>query len=207
MASIEVKNASGKKVKSADLSASVFGIEPNMHAMHEVVRAQRASWRSGTHNTLTRGQVRGGGKKPWRQKGTGRARQGSTRSPQWAGGGTVFGPHPRSYAFKVPNKVVKLAMRSALSAKLADGELIVVEDFAFEKPSTKQAAAALAALGCEGRTTVVIADNDVNAYLSLRNLPRVNVIPVTEANTYELIDNKALVFTAAALARIEEVLA
>ena len=207
MASIEVKNASGKKVKSADLSASVFGIEPNMHAMHEVVRAQRASWRSGTHNTLTRGQVRGGGKKPWRQKGTGRARQGSTRSPQWAGGGTVFGPHPRSYAFKVPNKVVKLAMRSALSAKLADGELIVVEDFAFEKPSTKQAAAALAALGCEGRTTVVISDNDVNAYLSLRNLPRVNVIPVTEANTYELIDNKALVFTAAALARIEEVLA
>lgn len=207
MASIEVKNASGKKVKSADLSASVFGIEPNMHAMHEVVRAQRASWRSGTHNTLTRGQVRGGGKKPWRQKGTGRARQGSTRSPQWAGGGVVFGPHPRSYAFKVPNKVVKLAMRSALSAKLADGELIVIEEFGFEKPSTKQAAAVLAALGCEGRTTVVIADDDVNAYLSLRNLARVNVIPVSESNTYELIDNKALVFTAAALARIEEVLA
>lgn len=207
MASIEVKNVSGKKVKSADLSATVFGIEPNVHAMHEVVRAQRAAWRSGTHNTLTRGQVRGGGKKPWRQKGTGRARQGSTRSPQWAGGGTVFGPHPRSYAFKVPNKVVKLAMRSALSAKLADGELIVIEEFGFEKPSTKQAAAAIKALGCEGRTTVVIADDDVNAYLSLRNLPRVNVIPVTEANTYELIDNKALVFTAAALARIEEVLA
>ena len=207
MASIEVKNVSGKKVKSADLSATVFGIEPNVHAMHEVVRAQRAAWRSGTHNTLPRGQVRGGGKKPWRQKGTGRARQGSTRSPQWAGGGTVFGPHPRSYAFKVPNKVVKLAMRSALSAKLADGELIVIEEFGFEKPSTKQAAAAIKALGCEGRTTVVIADDDVNAYLSLRNLPRVNVIPVTEANTYELIDNKALVFTAAALARIEEVLA
>ena len=207
MASIEVKNVSGKKVKSADLSASVFGIEPNVHAMHEVVRAQRASWRSGTHNTLTRGQVRGGGKKPWRQKGTGRARQGSTRSPQWAGGGTVFGPHPRSYAFKVPNKVVKLAMRSALSAKFADGELIVIEEFGFEKPSTKEAAAVIKALGCEGRTTVVIADDDVNAFLSLRNLPRVNVIPVAEANTYELIDNKALVFTAAALARIEEVLA
>ena len=207
MASIEVKNVSGKKVKSADLSASVFGIEPNVHAMHEVVRAQRASWRRGTHNTLTRGQVRGGGKKPWRQKGTGRARQGSTRSPQWAGGGTVFGPHPRSYAFKVPSKVVKLAMRSALSAKLADGELFVIEEFGFEKPSTKEAAAAIKALGCEGRTTVVIADDDVNAYLSLRNLPRVNVLPVAEANTYELIDNKALVFTAAALARIEEVLA
>ena len=207
MASIEVKNASGKKVKSADLSASVFGIEPNMHAMHEVVRAQRASWRSGTHNTLTRGQVRGGGKKPWRQKGTGRARQGTIRAPQWAGGGTVFGPHPRSYAIKVPNKVVKLAMRSALSAKLADGELIVIEDFGFDKPSTKQAAIAMKALGCEGRTTVVVADDDVNAYLSLRNLQKVNVIPVAEANTYELIDNKALVFTASALARIEEVLA
>lgn len=207
MASIEVKNASGKKVKSADLSASVFGIEPNVHAMHEVVRAQRASWRSGTHNTLTRGQVRGGGKKPWRQKGTGRARQGTIRAPQWTGGGTVFGPHPRSYAIKVPNKVVKLAMRSALSAKLADGELIIIEDFGFDKPNTKLAAETIKALGCEGRTTVVIADDDVNAYLSLRNLAKVNVIPVAEANTYELIDNKKLIFTAAALSRIEEVLA
>lgn len=206
MASIEVKDTSGKKVKSTQLSADVFGITPNVHAMHEVVRAQRASWRSGTHSTLTRGNVRGGGKKPWRQKGTGRARQGSIRSPQWAGGGVVFGPHPRSYEFKVPNKVVKLSMRSALSAKVADKELIVVEDFGFEKPSTKQAAEALKALGCEGRTTVVVADDDVNTYLSMRNLERVNVIPVAEANTYELVDNKALVFTSAALKRIEEVL-
>jgi len=207
MANIEVKDLSGKKVKSAPLSAAVFGVTPNMHAMHEVVRAQRAAWRTGNHNTLTRGQVRGGGKKPWRQKGTGRARQGSIRAPQWAGGGAVFGPHPRSYAIKVPNKVVKLAMRSALSAKLADKELLVVDAFAFEKPSTKQAAAALKALGCERRTTVVVADDDVNAYLSLRNLPRVNVIPVAETNTYELIDNKSLIFTLDALERIEEVLA
>ena len=104
MASIEVKNTSGKKVSDTELSASVFGIEPNMHAMHEVVRAQRAARRAGTHSTLTRGQVRGGGKKPWRQKGTGRARQGTIRAPQRAGGGTVFGPHPRSYAFKVPSQ-------------------------------------------------------------------------------------------------------
>ncbi len=207
MASIEVKDMSGNKVSDTDLSAAVFGIEPNMHAMHEVVRAQRASWRAGTSNTLTRGQVSGGGKKPYRQKGTGRARQGSTRSPQWVGGGTVFGPHPRSYAIKVPKKVVKLAMRSALSAKLADGELIVVDGFNFEKPSTKLAAAAIKALGCEGRTTVVIDDDDVTTYLSMRNLPRVNVIPVTAINTYELIDNKALVVTAAALSRIEGVLA
>lgn len=207
MASIEVKDVSGKKVKSTELAASVFGITPNMHAMHEVVRAQRASWRSGTHSTLTRGNVRGGGKKPWRQKGTGRARQGTIRAPQWAGGGVVFGPHPRSYDIKVPNKVVKLAMRSALSSKVADKELIVVDEFNFEKPSTKAADAALKALGCTGRTTVVVSDDDVNAYLSLRNLDRVNVIPVTESNTYELIDNKALVFTSAALKRIEEVLA
>lgn len=207
MANIEIKNASGKKVKSTELSAAVFGIEPNMHAMHEVVRAQRAAWRSGTHETLTRSQVRGGGKKPWRQKGTGRARQGTIRAPHWTGGGVVFGPHTRSYAFKVPSKVVKLAMRSALSAKLLDGELIVIDSFGIDKPSTKEAAAVLKALGCEQRTTVVIADDDVNAYLSLRNLEKVNVIPVAESNTYEFIDNKKLIFTADALARIEEVLA
>ena len=129
MTTIEIKDASGKKAGDAELSASVFGIEPNVPVMHQVVRAQRASWRAGTSNTLTRGQVRGGGKKPWRQKGTGRARQGSIRSPQWAGGGTVFGPHPRSYAFRVNNKEVKLAMRSALSAKVADGQFTVVDEF------------------------------------------------------------------------------
>jgi large subunit ribosomal protein L4 len=207
MASIEVKNTSGKKVSDTELSASVFGIEPNMHAMHEVVRAQRAARRAGTHSTLTRGQVRGGGKKPWRQKGTGRARQGTIRAPQWAGGGTVFGPHPRSYAFKVPSKVVKLAMRSALSAKLADGELVVIDAFSFEKPATKEAAAILKSLELNGRITLVIADDDINTYLSFRNIPTVRVIGASEANTYDFIDNKALVFTSAALSRIEEVLA
>ncbi|MEG2517820.1 MAG: 50S ribosomal protein L4 [Raoultibacter sp.] len=206
MASIEMKDVSGKKVKECDLSAAVFGIEPNMHAMHEVVRSQRAAWRGGNSNTLTRGKVSGGGKKPWKQKGTGRARQGTIRAPQWAGGGVVFGPHPRSYAFKVPGKVVKLAMRSALSAKLADKQLIVVESFGFDKPSTKEAVACLKALGCDRRTTIVIADDDVHAYLSFRNIAKVNIIPVSESNTYELIDNKALIFTSAALARLEEVL-
>ena len=151
--------------------------------------------------------MRGGGKKPWRQKGTGRARQGTIRAPQWAGGGTVFGPHPRSYAFRVNNKEVKLAMRSALSAKLADGELDVVVDFEFEKPSTKAAVAAMKALGLEGRVALVIADDAVNTYLSFRNIPKVNIIPVSDINTYELIDNKKLVVTADALKYIEEVLA
>ncbi|MDD6730378.1 MAG: 50S ribosomal protein L4 [Eggerthellaceae bacterium] len=207
MANIEVKNASGEKVESRDLNADVFGIEPNIHVMHEVVRAQRASWRQGSHETRTRSQVRGGGKKPWRQKGTGHARQGSIRAPHWVGGATVFGPHNRNYAYRVNNKVVKLAMRSALSAKLADGELYVVDTFGFEAPKTKDAVAVLKALGIEGRTTIVVANDDVNAYLSFRNIPGVEIIPVAESNAYDLINNKALVFTADALARIEEVLA
>ncbi len=207
MATIEMKDASGKKVKDAELSAAVFEIEPNVHVMHEVVRSQRAARRQGTHDTLTRGQVRGGGKKPWRHKGTGRARQGTIRAPQWAGGGTVFGPHPRSYAFKVPAKVVKLAMRSALSAKLADGEIVVVDQLSFEKPSTKQAAEVLKNLGLEGRVTIIVPDDEVNTFLSFRNLSKVRVIGVSALNTLDFIDNKALVLTDAALTRIEEVLA
>ena len=208
MATIEIKNASGEKVNEAELNAAVFGIEPNVHVMHTVVRAYRAAMRQGTHDTKTRGEVRGGGKKPWRQKGTGRARQGTIRAPHWVGGGTVFGPHPRSYAFRVNNKEVKLAMRSALSAKLADEQLIVVEDFAWEKPCTKDAKAVLKALGCDDRrVTIVIDDDAVEAYLSFRNLELVNILPVSMANTMELVDNKVLVLTTSALNRLQEVLA
>ena len=177
MAKIEIKDASGKTVKEADLNAAVFGIEPNVPVMHQVVRSQQAALRQGTHSTKTRGQVSGGGRKPWRQKGTGRARQGTIRAPHWVGGGTVFGPHPRSYAFRVNRKEVKLAERSALSAKLADGQLTVVEGFDFEEPSTKKAVAALKALGIEGkRVTIVVADDDVITYLAFRNLPKVSII-------------------------------
>ena len=207
MSTIEIKDTSGKAAGSVDLAPSVFGIEPNVGVMHQVVRAQRASWRQGTHSTRTRGKVRGGGKKPWKQKGTGRARQGSIRAPQWRGGGVVWGPHPRSYSFHVNKKEIKLAMRSVLSAKLADEQLFIVDNLDFEKPSTKQAVAVLAALGIEGRTTIVIGNEDVNAFLSFRNIPTVNVIPVAEINTYELADNKFLVLTTEALKRIEEVLA
>ena len=207
MTAIDIKDAKGAAAGTAELEASVFGIEPNVPVMHQVVRAQRASWRQGTHDTRTRGEVRGGGKKPWKQKGTGRARQGSIRSPQWRGGGTVWGPHPRSYAFKVNSKEIKLAMRSALSAKLADGQLTVVDDFGFEKPSTKAAVAAMKALGLEGRTTIIVASDDVETFLSFRNVPAVIVVPATEINTYEILDNKNLVITTQALKRIEEVLA
>ena len=208
MATIDIKDGKGKKAGTAELSSSVFGIEPNVPVMHLAVRAQRNSWRQGTHSTRTRGQVRGGGKKPWRQKGTGRARQGTIRAPQWAGGGVVFGPHPRSYDIKINRKEVKLAMRSALSAKLADGELLVVSDFDFEKPRTKDAVAMLKAWELEDRRiTLVVKDDDIDAYLSFRNIPKVNVIPVSEIITYELIDNKMLVVVESVLAHIEEVLA
>ena len=207
MATIEIKDTKGQAAGTAELADSVFGIEPNVPVMHQVVRAQRASWRQGTSNTRTRGQVSGGGRKPFRQKGTGNARQGTTRAPQMIGGGTVFGPHPRSYEFHVNRKEIKLAMRSALAAKLADNQFMVVDKFDYEAPSTKAAVAALKALGIEGRCTVIIGDDDINAYLSFRNIKSVNVMPVAFMNTYDFLDNKNLVVTSEALARIEEVLA
>ena len=208
MATIDIKDAAGKKAGTAELSATVFGVEPNVPVMNQVVRMQRASWRQGTSNTRTRGMVSGGGRKPFRQKGTGRARQGTIRAPQFRGGGTVFGPHPRSYAFKVNRKEIKLAMRSALSAKLADGQFFVVKDFGIETPKTKEAVKILKALGLDDRrVTLIVGNSDVETFLSFRNLPLVNVFPVAEINTYELLDNKALVVTEEALAYIEEVLA
>ena len=208
MAKLEIKDAAGKASGTAELPDAVYAIEPNMHVMHRTVKAQRAGWRQGTANTKSRGFVRGGGKKPWRQKDTGRARQGSIRSPQWRGGGTVFGPHTRSYAQKVNGKEIKLAMRSALSAKLADEELIIVKPFEFGKPSTKDAVAALKALGLEGmRVNLVITDDDVNTYLSFRNIPKVEILPVNAINTYDIIDNKRLVIVDTCLPYIEEVLA
>ena len=207
MATIDIKTAEGKKASTAELADSVFGIEPNIPVMHQVVRMQRASWRAGTHQTKTRGMVSGGGKKPFRQKGTGRARQGTIRAPHWRGGGVVFGPHPRSYAFKVNKKEIKLAIRSALSAKLADGQLIVVDKFDFEKPCTKDAVAVLKALEVEGRCTIVVNDENVNAFLSFRNIPTVDIVPSGYENVYELLDNKFLIFEEEALRKLEEAMA
>ncbi|MDR3315743.1 MAG: 50S ribosomal protein L4 [Coriobacteriales bacterium] len=199
-------SSAGTSIGTTELDENVFNIAPNIHVLHEVCRAQQAALRQGTSNTKTRGQVRGGGKKPYRQKGTGRARQGTIRAPHYAGGGVVFGPHPRSYEFKVNKKEVKLALRSALSAKKAEGVLYVVDQLEFDAPSTKQAIKVLEAFEITGRVTLVLSDNDINAYLSFRNIPGVRVIAVSEANTYDFIDNKALLFTKAALVRIEEVL-
>jgi large subunit ribosomal protein L4 len=206
MATVEVKDMKGAKVGTAELSSTVFGVTPNIHAVHLVVRSQLAARRAGTHQTKTRGLVSGGGAKPFRQKGTGRARAGSTRSPQWTGGGVVFGPHPRNYGFRVPNKVVKLAMRSVLSAKAAEGVLYVIDSLEMAEPSTKTAAAIIAALGIKGRVTVVVPNGDITAIQSFRNIKRVRVITAAESNTHDLVDNAALVLTKPALEYLEGVL-
>ena len=207
MADIKIFDPAGNDVETVAANDTVFGIEPNIYVMHEVVKSQMAALRQGTANTKTRGMVSGGGRKPFRQKGTGNARQGTIRAPHYAGGGVVFGPHTRSYAYRVNNKVVKLAMRSALSAKLADGELTVVNEFGFEKPSTKAAKAALEALKIKGRTTIVVDDDDFESFLSFRNLENVLIIGATESNCYDLLDNANLVLTKAALNYLVEVLA
>jgi large subunit ribosomal protein L4 len=206
MATVEVKDSTGKKVGSAKVADTVFANDPNPFAVHQVVRRQMAARRQGTQSTKGRSDVSGGGSKPWRQKGTGRARQGSIRAGQWKGGGVIFGPTPRSYAFKVPNKVVKLAMRSVLSAKNADGQLYVIDSFGLDEPSSKKAAAVLAALGIDRRVTVVVDNDDLNSLLSLRNIDRVRVITASEANTYDLVDNVSVLFTKPALEWLEGVL-
>ena len=208
MSKISVKNVEGAEVEQTELADGVYGIEPNIPVIHQVVTCQDSCMRQGTHSVKNRHDVSGGGRKPYRQKGTGRARQGSIRAAQWRGGGVVFGPTPRSHAKKVNNKMVKLAMRSALSGKLADGELYVVDALNFEAPSTKQAKAVLNALGiCDRRVTVVVDDENVNAYLSFRNLANVTIIADVEATTRLLVDNKALVLTADVAKKFGEVLA
>ena len=208
MSKFEVMNSEGKKATEAELAPEVYGIEPNIHVMHHIVKCQQACWRQGTQSTKGRSEVSGGGKKPWRQKGTGRARQGSIRAAQWRGGGVIFGPKPRTYVKRMNNKEVKLAMRSALSAKVRDNELVLVDDYAFEKPSTKAAVAMLKALGLEGkRLTIIVRDEDINAYLSFRNVPKTFIITPDEANTYDLLNNGALLMTADIAAHFGEVLA
>ncbi|QWT17291.1 50S ribosomal protein L4 [Collinsella sp. zg1085] len=208
MSKFEVKNAQGAKASEVELVEGVYGIEPNIHVMHHIVKLQQASWRQGTQSAKTRSEVSGGGKKPWRQKGTGRARQGSTRSPQWRHGGVVFAPKPRSYAKRMNNKEVKLAMRSALSAKVRDNELVLVDDYGFEKPSTKAAVAMLRALGLEGkRLTIVVREDDINAFLSFRNIPKTFIITPNEVNTYDIVNNGALLMPADVATHFGEVLA
>lgn len=208
MSKYAIKNAEGAQVAEAELADGVFGIEPNIPVVHQVVTCQDSCARQGTHAVKNRHNVSGGGIKPFRQKGTGRARQGSIRAGQWTGGGVIFGPTPRTHNKRINNKMVKLALRSALSGKAADGELVLVDAYNFEKPCTKQAVAMLKALGInDKRVTVVVTDEDVNTYLSFRNLANVRVIADSEATTRTLVDNGALVMTAAIANHFGEVLA
>lgn len=208
MSQIEIKNAEGQAAGTVELSSSVFGIEPNIPVIHQVVTVQLGNLRQGTHDTKGRSEVSGGGRKPWRQKGTGRARQGSIRATQWVGGGVPFGPTPRTHNRRLNNKEVKLAMRGVLSGKLRDSELVVVDNYGFDKPSTKQAVALLKALGIEGkRVTVVVPDDDIFTYLSFRNVETVRILGVGEVTTHALIDNAALVLSAEVAKKLEEVLA
>ena len=208
MSKIEVKNTAGTKVSDLELNDAVYGIEPNIPVMHQCVRYLMAMDRAGTHDTKGRSEVRGGGKKPWKQKGTGRARQGSIRAPQRRGGGVVFGPTPRDHSFSMNKKEIKLAMRSALSAKLADSELFVVDKFNFAKPSTKDAVKFLEALGvADKRVTVVLVEDDIDTALSFRNLPKVTVLFDREIDTYFMLDNSALVLAEPVATRLGEVLA
>jgi large subunit ribosomal protein L4 len=184
-------------VKKLDvqLDPTIFGIQPNVPVMHQVVTAQLAAARRGTQSTKTRAEVAGGGSKPWRQKGTGRARQGSTRAPHWAGGGVALGPKPRSYKQKTPKKMVQLALRSALSDRAADGKVVVVERWPFEAPKTKAAKAALVSLGIEGKVLVVVGPEDVDISKSFRNLPDVHVLLASELNAYDVLCSDWVVFT------------
>ena len=189
-----------KKI-NVDLDAAVFGVQPNVPVMHQVVTAQLAARRAGTQSTKTRAEVRGGGAKPWKQKGTGRGRQGSTRAPHWTGGGVALGPKPRSYVQKTPKKMVRLALLSALSDRAAEGNVIVVDEWSFDTPSTKQAVAALAELGCaDGRTLIVLGEGDEVAWKSFRNLKgRVHPILARELNAYDVLVADRVVFTEATL--------
>ena len=199
MASVDLRNRAGATVGSAELDEAVFGIQPNVPVMHQVVTAQLAAARSGTQSTLTRAEVRGGGAKPWRQKGTGRARQGSIRAPHWKGGGVALGPKPRSYKQRTPKKMVRLALLSALSDRAAESRIAVVDAWDFDVPSTKQAKAALAALGVDGKILLVVGPDDVVASKSFRNLPEVHVLLASELNAYDVLCSDWIVFTQATL--------
>ncbi len=207
MPNIEVLDMAGKKVGEADLSEAVFGIEPNTVVMHQMVVNYLANNRQGTQSALTRSEVSGGGRKPWKQKGTGHARQGSTRAPQWTHGGVVFAPKPRSYRFTVNKKVKRLAMKSAFSSKLKDSQLIVVDQVKTDKFSTKTIAEMLKAIGAEKKALIVLDSVDTMVINSARNIPGVKTAQVNTLNVYDIMNADKLVIVKDAISKIEEVYA
>ncbi|CAM4470567.1 50S ribosomal protein L4 [Paenibacillus macerans] len=207
MPKVALFNISGSQVGEVELNDAVFGIEPNTHVLHEAVVMQRASLRFGTHKVKGRSEVRGGGRKPWKQKGTGRARQGSIRAPQWVGGGTVFGPTPRSYAYKLPKKVRRLAIKSALSSKVIDQDIIVLDALSLNAPKTKEFAAILNNLKVDRKALVVAPSYDDNVALSARNIPGVKFVAADGINVLDVLTHDKLIITKEAVQKVEEVLA
>ena len=207
MTKVSLFKQDGSQIGEIELNAAVFGVEPNEDVIFDAVIMQRASLRQGTHAVQNRSAVRGGGRKPWRQKGTGRARQGSIRSPQWVGGGTVFGPTPRSYSYKLPKKVRRLALQSVLSQKVLEGKLVVVDELSFAAPSTKEFKSVLNNLKVDAKTLLVLEGTNANAYFSARNLANVKVIDEGNVNVLDVVNYDTLVITKAALSTVEEALA
>jgi large subunit ribosomal protein L4 len=207
MPNVQVVDMQGKNVGSVDLAESIFGIEPNAAVMHQMVVSYLANQRQGTQSALTRSEVSGGGRKPWRQKGTGRARQGSTRAPQWYHGGVVFAPKPRDYRFSVNKKAKRLAMKSALSSKAQAEEIIVIDSIAFDEIKTAKAAAMLKAVGSEKKALIVLPEVDEKAIKSARNIPGVKTAQVNEMNVYDILNADKLIIAKDALTKIEEVYA
>ncbi len=206
MANVSVFNMEGKEVGTIELNDAVFGVEVNEHLVHMAVVQQLANNRQGTQKAKTRSEVSGGGRKPWRQKGTGHARQGSTRSPQWTGGGVVFAPVPRDYSFKMNKKEKRAALKSALTSKVQDAKLIVVDELKFDEIKTKNFATVMSNLNVN-KGLVVIAENDANVVLSARNMADVNTTLVSTMNVYDVMNAKTVVLTKDAVAKIEEVYA
>ena len=202
-----VYDMSGKQVGEIELSAAVFGVEPNAAVVHDVVKNHLANCRQGTQSALTRAEVSGGGRKPWRQKGTGRARQGSTRAPQWTHGGVVFAPKMRDYSYTLNKKSRRLALKSVLSAKASEMNIVVIDSIKMDSPKTKEFAAFLAAVGAEKKPLVVTAEADQNVVKSGRNIPGCEVTFANVINVYDILNAKKLVLDKAALAKIEEVFA
>ena len=207
MANVNVLNMAGEKVGEVELNAAIFGIEPNQAVLHDVVKNHLANCRQGTQSALTRAEVSGGGKKPWRQKGTGHARQGSTRAPQWTHGGIVFAPKPRDYSYVLNKKVKRLAMKSALSAKAQADEIVVIDAIKMDEVKTKTFKSFLNAVGVTGKALVVTAENDEIVVKSARNIPGVNVVFANLINVYDILNAKSFVVDQAALTKIEEVFA
>ncbi len=207
MPNVQVVDMQGKKVSSVDLADAIFGIEPNAAVMHQMVVSYLANQRQGTQSALTRSEVSGGGRKPWRQKGTGRARQGSTRSPQWYHGGVVFAPKPRDYRFSVNKKVRRLAMKSAFSTKAAAEEIIVIDSIALDEIKTAKIAAMLSAVGSERKALIVLPEVDEKVIKSARNIPGVKTAQVNELNVYDILNADKLIIAKDALTKIEEVYA